>query len=197
MAKIKKFKYYLQKQITIDEYLYMYYNFQKGSFSNLTHKDVKHNFPYIKRKKNEDVTRENILKGEVLLVKDKDGIVLAYQNPFAFEDCENKDQNSDIEKTLEKLSERLKMHEENCKGNDKVEVIVTVEDDIDALQELTEEDLKKMNCYKLAKTKKQLEEQNARKLSRLVQKELYFRKKTEHGTKKGKIRMLEKEERND
>lgn len=201
MTKIKNFKYYLEEQITIDDYLYMYYNFKKGAFTTLTHKDIKNNFPFIKRKKQKDVTKENILKGEILLVKDSEGIILAYQNPFA---CEQESYQEDIlyaedyDQTLETDEERLARHLKSIENNQKVEVIITVEDDIDELQELTEEDIAKMNCYQLAKTKKELEDLNNKKLNRLVQKELYFRKGTEHGTKKRKLRELKKNEgRND
>ena len=200
MSKIKNFKYYLDEQITIDDYLYMYYNFKRGAFTTLTHKTVKNSFPFIKRKKTENVTRENILKGEVLLVKDCEGTVLAYQNPFAEQEEDNEDilYADDYQSILESREERLERHLDNIKDNQKIEIIITVEDDIDKLTELTEEDLEKMNCYQLAKTKKELEEQNNQKLNRLVQKELYFRKGTEHGNKKGKLRKLIKsEERND
>ena len=123
-----------------------------------------------------------------------------YQNPFAEQEEDNEDilYADDYQSILESREERLERHLDNIKDNQKIEIIITVEDDIDKLTELTEEDLEKMNCYQLAKTKKELEEQNNQKLNRLVQKELYFRKGTEHGNKKGKLRKLIKsEERND
>ena len=52
-----------------------------------------------------------------------------------------------------------------------------------------------MNIYELRKAKKELLNDHDYKMARLVQKELYFRSKHEHGTKKSKIRKIQKHER--
>ena len=197
MSKIKDFKYYFNEQITIDDYMHMYYNFKKGSFISLTHRDIKNYFPFIKRKKFETVTRENILKGEILLVKDYKGEILAYQSPLVNEKKEY-DNNLCRDNYKEYLSineEQLECYLNNIKDNQKLDIIIDLENNIEKLTELTEENLEKMNCYQLAQLKKTLEKANNQKLNRLVQKELYFRKGTEHGNKKSKIRKLIKKER--
>ena len=52
-----------------------------------------------------------------------------------------------------------------------------------------------MSRYELSKERKKLVDNHEYRMARLVQKELYFRHKNESGTKKQKIRKLEKKER--
>ena len=173
MSKIINFKNYIDEQITLDDFFHMYYNFEKGTFYGLTHKEVENNFTFVNRADN--ITRESILRGETLLVKDRKGEVLAYQNPFAAKDNEEVDQ-----------------YLNECKDNNKVCVIFTVSDDIDVINE---EDIENMSRYELSKERKKLVDNHEYRMARLVQKELYFRHKNESGTKKQKIRELEKKER--
>ncbi len=182
MSRIKNFKEYVFLHISIDDYLHMYYNFDKGSFLNMTHSDVNKLFPFIKRIYSKNITRENVLKGEVLLVRDSNNYVLAYQNPFVVKGNSISDNKDVGDESL--FYEFL----ENCKDNDKVSIIFTVEDDID---EIVEDNFDDMNLYELCKKKKELVNSHDYKMARLVQKELYFRSHQEHGTKKSKIRKLE------
>ena len=181
---MKKLKKYEDLYITIDDYFHMYYNFNKGTFVDMTHSNVENMFPFVSFLDWNDVSREDILAGDVLLVKDSNNYIIAYGNPFAKEREFERDThiNSPF---LEELDSYL----EDCKDNSKVSVIFTVEDDIDE-----DFDVDSMNKYELAKKKKELIFSHNYRMARLVQKELYFRSKRDHGTKKDKIRKLIKKE---
>lgn len=173
MSKIKNFKQYIDEQITLDEYFVQYYNFPEGTFSTLSHKDIKHIMPLVKRKKSEEITRENILTGEILLVKDYKGTVLGYQNPFI---------NNDVEEIMETQKENSKVH-----------IIISVPDKIEEKEELKPEDL---SVYELEKLLKESKNHKEYKKARLVQKELFFRPETHDDTKRKKqSRTRIKEER--
>ena len=173
MSKLKNFKSYIHEQITLDEYFVQYYNFPEGTFSTLTHKDVKKIMPLVKRKKSEEITKENILTGEIILVKDNKGIVLGYQNPFI---------DNNIEEVMEAQRE-----------NNNVHLIISVPDDVDELEEIKPEDLSIYELEQLLKVSKSHKEY---KKARLVQKELFFRQETHDDTKRKKeTRTRRKEER--
>ena len=197
MTKTKKFKEYKEMHISIDDYFHMYYNFPKGTFKNITHENIKKMFPFIKIIQNNIVTRENILKGEILLVKDDIHNIQAYQNPFINKKDKEiaKEIIKDNETKKEIIEENpiIKQFEETIKNKkDKVSIIFTVEDDIDKTED---EILEEMNLYELKKAKKALINDHDYRMARLVQKELYFRSKQEHGTKKTKIRKIKERER--
>ena len=205
MSKIKNFKEYTSLHISIDDYFHMYYNFTKGTFKNLTHDNIKKMFPFVKILPNSTITRENILKGEVLLVKDDMHTILAYKNPFT-----NKKQTKEAKEIIKENEEKTKIEKElitemtespfvkkfedciNKQKDGKVSIIFTVADDIDKTDD---EILEEMNIYELRKAKKELLNDHDYKMARLVQKELYFRSKHEHVTKKSKIRKIQKHER--
>lgn len=169
MSKIKNFKSYIKQQITLDEYFTKYYNFPKGTFSSFLHKDIKKLLPFVKRKGNSEVTNENILKGEVILVKDYEGIVQAYLNPFLYNEYDD-----------------LIL---SCKENSKVQIIFAIDDDIDIQDQI---DLENLSNYELQKLLKDSKEQKEYKLARQVKKELFFRPENHGDEKRRKLLKQEK-----
>lgn len=170
MTEVKNFKEYISYYISIDDYFHMFYNFKKGTFLNMTHGNMKRMFPFIETISSDRVTREDILRGSVLLVRDESHNIMAYSNPFVLEDI-----NSCMDKILE---------------NDQVSCESTLpqEEDFD------ESTICDMNRYELASFKKKLLSNHDYKTARAVSKELYFKSRQEHGTKKSKIRKLLKKE---
>ena len=168
--------------LNIDNFMQRFYNFPQNSFKECSHKDIQALLPDLIQTKN--VTAKDILTGEKLLVKDKNGKVRSYENPL--------------------LSITLEQHLENIKNNETTEVIFVVDDDIDkALKEaflketVTEEQLNEMSTYELAESIKTLKKNHATKMARLVQKELYFRPDGKNGTKQKhkKLERIRKKER--
>lgn len=198
MTKVKNFKNYIPKQITVDEYFVAFYNFPKGLLAGFTHDDIKKNISFVKRVKCDEVTREEIFRGEVLLVKDINGRVLAYKNPFVSEMKYNSDilYAEDYDKTLESIDKKLERYFDECKDNDKI--CFTLDEDIDIVEKTDKSCLESMSNYELHKILKDARGKKDYSMMRIVQRVLWFRTENHQEAKrKAKARILKKEIRED
>ncbi len=182
MTSIRNLKNYIKKPISLDVFFNVYYNFPNGTFEELTHKDIAKLMPLIQTFKTSYITRENVLSGEAILVRDKKGVVLAYKNPFIF--------TNDYEQFLEFRKQNSKISFEcfetdNEKSNYDIDV-----------KELTDDDIKELTNYELYKIYKNAKIENNFKLAKKIKQELFFRPETHQEHKhKSLERILKKEER--
>lgn len=71
--------------MSICKFLYIYYHVEGDQLYKLTHTQIKDMFG-INNLSNSKVLIEDILKGETILVRDSEGIVLGYNNPYVYEE---------------------------------------------------------------------------------------------------------------
>ena len=176
MTKKKDLRRYPDYTITMCKFMSTFYNIKNKDLNKLTHKDIKEIFPDLKSVSSSKITDENLIIGDIILVIDSKNKILGYPNPYIYDYYEK--------------------HSYECEENSDIDLVFTVDDDIDELKEIKEEDLDSLNKYELEKLLKLSRENQEYKIKRLVQKTLYFNKDN-HSTKKEtqeKIRIREMRE---
>lgn len=165
MTKKKDLRRYPDLTMTMCKFMSTFYNVKNKDLNKLTHKDLKEIFSDLKSVSIDEVTDEKLVTGDIILVIDSKNKILGYPNPYIYDYYEK--------------------HSYECDSNSDIDLVFTVDDDIDELKELKEEDLDNLNKYELEKLLKLSRENQEYKVRRLVQKTLYFNKDN-HSTKKEK-----------
>ena len=81
MKAVKRNNYYDYPILTISKFLGNYYNVEGIGLNKLTHDQIKAMFD-LKSYSYDKITKDNIIEGKTLLVRDSDGVILGYKNPF-------------------------------------------------------------------------------------------------------------------
>ncbi len=106
-SKIKNFKCYKNLQITVADFIYQMYGITGDKIRNLTHKELMNLFPKLRRVSFEVANDNNLLYiGNIILVRDRTGIVLPYVRNFSEETF--------TELKIESNQKQEKLEEQNC-----------------------------------------------------------------------------------
>ena len=81
MKAVKRNNYYDYPILTISKFLGNYYNVEGIGLNKLTHNQIKFMFD-LKSYPYDKITSNNVISGKTLLVRDSEGVVLGYKNPF-------------------------------------------------------------------------------------------------------------------
>ena len=81
MKAVKRNNYYDYPILTISKFLGNYYNVEGTGLNKLTHNQIKFMFD-LKSYPYDKITSNNVISGKTLLVRDSEGVVLGYKNPF-------------------------------------------------------------------------------------------------------------------
>lgn len=84
MSKIDNLKIYKSMYVSMPYFLYHYIGYNEENIYKMTHKDIKELFPTLRRSSITDVCKNPriIYEGNVILVKDRRGLVVPYYNPL-------------------------------------------------------------------------------------------------------------------
>lgn len=169
MKSVKKNSYYDYPILTIAKFLGNYYNVEGVGLNKLTHNQMKEMFdlrsyPYDK------VTHNNVVKGKTLLVKDSEGVILGYKNPFL---------NKSDKECMDVFDSCTWLDVDN---NEKEKVA------------LEDENLQCYSDYELGEIIKVCKKSNNDQTKNLVIKEFHKRKHAENNSKEKKLEKVRKRE---
>lgn len=169
MKSVKKNSYYDYPILSISKFLGNYYNVEGVGLNKLTHNQMKEMFdlrsyPYDK------VTYNNVVKGKTLLVKDSEGVILGYKNPFL---------NKSDKECMDVFDSCTWLDVDN---NEKEKV--TFEDD----------NLQCYSDYELGEIIKACKKSNNDQTKNLVIKEFHKRKQAKNNSKEKKLEKVRKRE---
>lgn len=165
MARANNLMSYPNLVLTVSKFMANYYNITGSNLNKLTHNDLNQIFPFLELAAPNELTKENLVTGDVILVIDEKYTILGYVNPF--------------------IHTNEMIYEEQPE-NEVVDIIFEVDNDVDVLEEVTEETLENLNIYELEQLLKLCKANQDYKTRRLVQKELYFRPENHSSEKKTK-----------
>lgn len=169
MTKNQNLERYPGITLTISKFMSTFYGVGCKELEKLSHKTLKKIFPNLKSVPNNIITDENLITGDIILVIDCDNNIVGYSNPF--------------------INNCFCRYDNEFGNNKNIELLFTVDDDIDELKKLNEEDLEHLNRYELEKLLKLCMANQECKARRLVQRALYFNKEN-HSTKKEKLEKI-------
>lgn len=169
MTKNQNLERYPEITLTVGKFMSTFYGIECKEFKKLSHKNLKKIFPNIKSVPNNIITDEKLITGDIILVIDSNSEIMGYPNPF--------------------LNDYFKEYNTEFKSNEHIELLFTVDDDIDELKKLNEEDLDSLNRYELERLLKLCMANQEYKARKLVQRALYFNKEN-HSTKKEKLEKI-------
>ncbi len=172
MAKTKNLKYYQNLVLTTSKFMANYYNIHEKNLKKLSHEYLQAIFPKITKATKEDSTRENILTGKIVLVKDCYHEIIGYQNPLVKID-------------------KIQMEKEP--SNNELNIAFVDKPEEDTLQDLENIDLDNLSKYELEQLLKLSKSTNDSKTKRTLKKELYFDREN-HNTKKVALEKIRERE---
>ena len=180
MTKVKNLNSYPNLVLTISKFMANYYDIHEEKMNKFKHNELKEIFNFLEPVSLNEITKEKLVKGEIILVIDGKNNISGYNNPF-----------------VKSYYNDTSHNENKCS---KVDIVFEIDNDIDVLEEVNEKILDNMNIYELEKLLKLCKDNQDLKGRRLVQKELYFRLDNHSSEKKMKkyekvkIRELRKED---
>ena len=149
--------------ISMSKFLFIYYNFEGEVIHKLTHKQL-NAILSIGNISNNKITMEDVLSGDVLLVRDSEGTVQGYKNPL--------------------------IDKKDIINSEPVRVMLTFDED----HSINMEDITDYSDYELVELIKECKKMNNDKDKNTVIKELKRRDHEEHKTKEQKLEKIRKRE---